>query len=210
LSLDFIIDNPYETKDDIIQTYRYIIELSPQVRTNIFCLIFLPGTPMYDRAVKDAIIEPYDAKVFRSFLDWATRGYILYQKNYETFLVVFATLLRRRIPRFVLRALGSRPVRGIAPIFPKSFYAILIKVFLKRLFPMLYRLRYIAQRHVKLSSRAIELDPNLGSLYFSRGLACERQGKKAMAIANFKKCISLSKNPQLIRMAGKLIEELSK
>ncbi|MFC1980617.1 B12-binding domain-containing radical SAM protein, partial [Chloroflexota bacterium] len=79
-ALDFIIDNPYETRDDIIQTYRYLLELSPRVWINMFCLVFFPGTPIYDRAINDGIIDPYNAKAFRSFREWV-RGDILYQKN---------------------------------------------------------------------------------------------------------------------------------
>jgi radical SAM superfamily enzyme YgiQ (UPF0313 family) len=125
--LDFIIDNPYETRDEIIQTYRYISELSPQTMINTNVLVFFPGTPIYKRAVKDGIIEPHNMKAFRRFGDWS-RGHILYQKNYETFLILLVTILRRRIPRFIWRTLGSTPARGIASIFPTSFYTFLAKV----------------------------------------------------------------------------------
>jgi len=127
--LDFIIDNPYETPDDIIQTYQYLLNLPLHVRINIFFLAFFPGTPIYDRALKDGIIMPFDEKAFRFFI----KGRVRYQKNYETLLIMLVrylrrhSLLRRCIPRFVLRALGSRPVRGMASVFPKSFYAFLSK-----------------------------------------------------------------------------------
>jgi radical SAM superfamily enzyme YgiQ (UPF0313 family) len=127
--IDFIIDNPYETPDDIIQTYQYLLNLPLHVRINIFFLAFFPGTPIYDRALKDGIIKPFSEKTFRFY----TRSHIIYQKNYETFLILLVrylrshSLLRRCIPQFVLRALGSRPVRGMASVFPKSFYAFLSK-----------------------------------------------------------------------------------
>ena len=128
--LDFIIDNPYETRDDIIQTYKYFLDLSLHVRINIFFLSFFPGTPIYDRALKDGIIEPFSEKTFRFY----TRGRIRYQKNYETFLILLFRFLRRQLilqrymPSFVFRVLGSSLVRGIASIFPKSFYAFLSKI----------------------------------------------------------------------------------
>lgn len=130
LLLDFIIDNPYETRNDIIQTYQYLVNLQHHVRVNIFSLAFFPGTPIYNKALKDGIIEPYSEDFFRCF---SNTNKITYQRNYETNLILLFKLLcchkrlRRYIPRLVLRALGSRLVRGIASIFPFSCYASLIK-----------------------------------------------------------------------------------
>ncbi|NUO07817.1 MAG: radical SAM protein [Candidatus Brocadia sp.] len=130
--LDFIIDNPYETKDDIIQTYQYIIDVPPgSVEVNMFFLVFFPGSPIYERAIKDGIInETSFEKTGRSYV---VKSHVQYQKNYETALVVLALLLNRRLrlqryfPRFVLRTLGSRPVRKIASLLPSKFYMVIIK-----------------------------------------------------------------------------------
>ncbi len=130
LILDFIIDNPYETRHDIIQTYQYLVNLPPHVRANIFCLAFFPGTPIYNKALKDGIIEPYGDDFLKFF---SNTNKITFQENYETFLVLlYQSLLRhpirrRFIPQFILRVLGSGLVRGIASILPFSFYAVLVK-----------------------------------------------------------------------------------
>lgn len=125
LLLDFIIDNPYESKDDIIKTYKYILALPPSVKLNIFFLSFFPGTPIYERALTDGIIEPFTYDSFRFY----RRGKVKYQKNYETFLVLFTTYLRnkskRHIPSVLLHFLGSRPIRALASLFPDSLYAFL-------------------------------------------------------------------------------------
>jgi radical SAM superfamily enzyme YgiQ (UPF0313 family) len=129
LLLDFIIDNPYETRDDIIQTYHCLLDLPLQARLNIFFLAFFPGTPIYGRALRDGIIKPFSEKAFRFY----TRSVVRYQKNYETFLVLFIRYLRREfqlarfIPGMALRALGSRPVRAVASNLPKSLYSFLSK-----------------------------------------------------------------------------------
>ena len=197
--LDFIIDNPYETKEDIIQTYRYLVEVPPQVTVNLFNLVFFPGTPIYDRAIKDGIIEPDNSMVFRSITD-SRKGRILYQENYETFLVYLAAHSRQRIPQRILRLLGSRPLRGIASIFPKFIF--------KRLFLMLTKVRRTTKRKLRPISKAIvEQSINPDSLCFSRGLVYEMLGKKAEAMTEFKKCITLSNNPKLIKMANLLTEE---
>lgn len=122
--LDFIIDNPYETRDDIIQTYKFILDLPLHVRINIFFLAFFPGTPIYNRALKDGIIKPYNEKEFRFY----TRSHVRYQKNYETFLILLARFLRRQnqlqryFTKYPLRVLGRYPARRIASMLPKSFY----------------------------------------------------------------------------------------
>lgn len=129
LLLDFIIDNPYETADDIIQTYKYLLDVPLHVRINIFFLAFFPGTPIYERALKDGIIKPYDEKEFRFY----TRSRVRYQKNYETFLILLARRCRqsrwrrRNFTNFFLNALGSCPLRKIASVLPESFYAFMSK-----------------------------------------------------------------------------------
>jgi anaerobic magnesium-protoporphyrin IX monomethyl ester cyclase len=127
--LDFIIDNPYETRDDIIQTYKYLLDLPLHIRINIFFLAFFPGTPIYDRALKDGLIKPFNEKEFRFY----TRSSVRYQKNYETFLILLVRYLRRHrrlwrnYTKYFMIALGSFPARKIASILPRSFYAFLSK-----------------------------------------------------------------------------------
>ena len=123
---DFITDNPYETQEDIIQTYNYICQLPPHVKLNVFVLAFFPGTPMYERALNDGCIKPFAAKTFRSYIDKS----ISYQQNYETLLVYFVSRSRpRALPESILRLLGSRWIRLLASVFPKAVYRVLIKKF---------------------------------------------------------------------------------
>lgn len=121
--VDFIIDNPYETRDDIIQTYKFLLDLPVSFKPNLFFLSFYPGTPIYDRARKDGLIGEFEAEVFRSY----TGSSIRYQKNYETFLVLLLRIARlhaklQQIPKWVFRFLGSYPVRKLAGLLPGSVY----------------------------------------------------------------------------------------
>jgi len=126
LLLDFIIDNPYETKEDIIQTYKFILNLPPKVTFNVFFLAFFPGTPLYERAVKDGIIKEIEALSFRFYSSSGTT--LRYQKNYETFLILLVKKLYTRFPtkisgmRPFLRILGSTPLRKVGSILPGLFY----------------------------------------------------------------------------------------
>ncbi len=129
LLLDFIIDNPYETKDDIIETYRYLVDLPADTKINLFSLAFFPGTPLYEKAFEDGIIESFNEKAFRLY----TRSNIRYQQNYETFLILFfrflknTPALRAYIPDSIMRALGTGPARVVASVFPGKFYSFLCK-----------------------------------------------------------------------------------
>lgn len=130
LLVDFIIDNPYETRDDIFETFKFIRGLAGFVKTNIFFLVFFPGTPIYKRALEDGIIEALDDRAFRFY----RRSHVLYQKNFETFLVLFAHFLRRRpqfsrfFPKLLLGILGSNIIRKAAAILPGSLYVFLGKL----------------------------------------------------------------------------------
>jgi len=121
--VDFIIDNPYETRDDIMLTYNYLLDLPPHFKPNLFFLSLYPGTPIYDRAKKDGLIKEFDEEIFRSY----TRSAVRYQKNYEIFLVLLLRMAKlhpklQKIPRWVFRLLGSKPVRQLASLFPDSIY----------------------------------------------------------------------------------------
>ncbi len=196
--LDFIIDNPYEKRKDIIQTYRYLAGLPHKILARVYNLVFFPGTPIYDRAVKDGIIAPYDVMKFRS-LDDCYRGNILYQANYETLLVFLAMRYRHRIPRWFTSLLGSYPVRIIASLVPKFI--------IRRLLLKLLKFHRNIDGKIKLSSRSIKQGKDLSSHFFSRGLIYQMRGNKARAIADFQECIRLNENPELVEMAKRLVEE---
>ncbi|MDD4997894.1 MAG: radical SAM protein [Syntrophales bacterium] len=125
LLVDFIIDNPYETKDDIVETYRFILDLPPKVKLNILTLAFFPGTPIYERALQDRFIQPFSYDSFRLF----TRSRIGYQNNYEMFLVLLARYLRHNAVRtgLLMRLAGTRLVRLLASLIPASVIAYLSK-----------------------------------------------------------------------------------
>lgn len=121
--LDFIIDNPYETPEDVLETFRYLRDLPRGVKPNLFFLSFFPGTPLFDRALRDGHIASGDASHHRSF----TRSRIRYQKNYETFLVLLARWARfdprlSKLPRWVLTLLAAGPLRRLAGRLPASFW----------------------------------------------------------------------------------------
>jgi radical SAM superfamily enzyme YgiQ (UPF0313 family) len=133
LALDFIIDNPYETDEDILETYKYFLDLPLGIRINVYQLAFYPGTPLYERALADGIVDPFSMEAPRYQRE------ILYKNNYPNFILLIMIKLYlegyiRYIPKFLFLALASRPIRKVASILPENLYAYLIKKVRKRIF----------------------------------------------------------------------------
>ncbi|HVO39631.1 MAG TPA: radical SAM protein [Spirochaetia bacterium] len=125
LGLDFIIDNPWETREDVAQTFRYIQDLPWWVQLNVFYLAYFPGTPLYDRAVAEGVIRSSSREAFRF---WA-RTALRYQRNWETFLIILTRFLRLAVRKrssalqAFLRACGSRPVRVFMTAVPGGVFS---------------------------------------------------------------------------------------
>lgn len=118
---DFIIDNPYETEDDVLATYRFLVDLPHEAFIEVFSLVFFPGTPLYDRALADGHIRPFDPSAFREY----TSRSALYQVNYPLLLIRLLEALReervhRRIPRRLLHALAARPACCLMRHVPRA------------------------------------------------------------------------------------------
>lgn len=53
----FIIGNPYETEKDLLETARFIRDLPYPFYLRTYSLVFMPGTLLYERAVRDGMIS---------------------------------------------------------------------------------------------------------------------------------------------------------
>lgn len=128
-SLDFIIDNPWETRQDVYRTCRYILDLPAGVLVNVFFLAYFPGTPVYDRAVAEGIIRASSQRAGKPY----TRSRLRFQRNWETVLVLAMHLLRLAVRRrstslqLLLRFLTSRPVRLVMSLPPAAFFSALAR-----------------------------------------------------------------------------------
>ncbi len=52
-----IIGNPYETREDLLSTARFLRDLPHPFFLRVYNLVFFPGTLLYEDAVRDRIIE---------------------------------------------------------------------------------------------------------------------------------------------------------
>ncbi|RJQ21234.1 MAG: radical SAM protein [Nitrospiraceae bacterium] len=61
---EMIVDNPYETEDEKIETINAMSRLKKPYTASLAHLTFFPGTPLAERAIKDELIAP-DAYLYR-------------------------------------------------------------------------------------------------------------------------------------------------
>lgn len=54
---DFILCNPYEKEEDIVETIRLLLRLPKPFKTVIYTLTYFPGTELYDAALRDGKIK---------------------------------------------------------------------------------------------------------------------------------------------------------
>jgi len=124
IMLDFIIDNPYETPNDIMKSYDYIVNLGPGIIVNTYLLSLYPGAPLYEKAIRDGFLQPFDEKSFRSYLPFQrNKVRIRYQNNFETFLVMVVQFgWVRRLPKSFFRGIATPSFRKVASIVPVGLY----------------------------------------------------------------------------------------
>ncbi len=65
---EMIVDNPYETEQDIMETIKAVSTLKKPYIVSLAHLTFFPGTPLAEKAIKDNIVTP-DAYLYRYLLN---------------------------------------------------------------------------------------------------------------------------------------------
>lgn len=100
-SYDFILDSPYETDEDKIETLRFISTLPRPFHFQAFSLRLYPGTELYEMAKKDGYIteEAMDSSCIRPK-----------KRDINYITLMFAVSRRANIPGWLLRLFLSNPV----------------------------------------------------------------------------------------------------
>lgn len=150
LSYDLILDNPYETKDDLITTLRFLINLPRPFGLRFFSLQLYPGTELYNKAMKDKD----SGKKFR---DAYKGSYRSAEGNYINFLFYLMKLIAlKRCPLIIGRILLSEnilfvldnplvnaAIRGLRNIRSLWRYSVKLKIkFLRRAAPPVIKKGY--------------------------------------------------------------------
>jgi radical SAM superfamily enzyme YgiQ (UPF0313 family) len=98
---DFILDTPFETDDDKIQTLRFISRMPKPYHLQTFSLVLYPGTQLYDMANAESIIKNEKEEIYN-------RSYVRRKADYLNLL--FSLVKHGRFPGWLLRILVSIPV----------------------------------------------------------------------------------------------------
>lgn len=81
---DIIVDNPWETDADRLQTIALLDRLEPPFSLNIFSLEFFPGTRLYDRAVEEKLFKP----------ETSFKPYYQYDRTYLNLVILLYALFK--------------------------------------------------------------------------------------------------------------------
>ena len=124
---DLILDNPYESVNDLSTTFRYIAKLPMPFMLNLFSLTFYPGTFMYDNAVRDGIIKDVESQVY----DKTDNTVNISESPYIKVLLFLLKLTKRRnfFPVPIIYSLtGIRTIQILNSKYLKFFWEMLLKL----------------------------------------------------------------------------------
>jgi len=105
---DVILDNPYETDRERVETARVLAATPRPFYVQIFSLTMYPGTELYERSVADGLIrgDEYQTKDYFAFRRLAINDLIAMAPFLNASLLKFFTRLYLRSPRSWLLRLG--------------------------------------------------------------------------------------------------------
>ena len=102
----FIIDNPYETTDEMVETLRLALSFPKPWHNPIYSLILFPGVPLYEKALTDGIMRDKHAQIY-------TRNWLSQSKPFFQFWIrlyhgnASPVLLRAMLTRRIVRVMTS-------------------------------------------------------------------------------------------------------
>ena len=100
-SYDFILDVPYETLQDKIESIRLIAEIPKPFRLQPFSLVLYPGTLLYEKAKTDGLIQNESRDIY-------TKSYTMQAPTYTNLLILLSK--NGSFPSWLLRVLSANPI----------------------------------------------------------------------------------------------------
>ncbi|HPB32137.1 MAG TPA: radical SAM protein [Candidatus Sumerlaeota bacterium] len=106
---DFIVDNPWETDEEKIQTLRFLLKIPRPWAINIYSLTFYPGTRLFERAVNEGLLKDKYSEVYE-------KSYKSYHSNYINRLFYF--YCQSNLPTWVLELFVNRWILALRLNYP--------------------------------------------------------------------------------------------
>src|SRR4030042_4672067 len=94
---DFIVENPYESREDLLDTVKLLVKLPRPFVTRVYALSFFPGTPLYEKASADGIL--FDSMYEKTFGQRTQGGYLKF----------IIDMNKYEVSRRILKILISKP-----------------------------------------------------------------------------------------------------
>jgi len=91
----FIIDNPYESLNDTLETLKMAVSFPRPWHNPIYSLMLFPGVPLYDKAMKDGLITDKFTQIYGR--DWRSHSKVFFQ--------IWTWLYRANISPVILKLL---------------------------------------------------------------------------------------------------------
>lgn len=127
---DFILDVPYETDQDVVESLRLIAGIPKPYHLQPFALVLYPGTRLYEMAKRDGLLGDEKQEIY-------AKSYTMREGNYLNLLITLAC--GGKFPGPLLKLFLSLPVVSILNSKP-----------LKPLFKGIYRVLRAAKRFVRV------------------------------------------------------------
>jgi anaerobic magnesium-protoporphyrin IX monomethyl ester cyclase len=113
-SYDFILDVPYETEKDVIESLKLIAQFPKPFQLQPFALVLYPGTKLHEMATRDGLVRDERKEVY-------AKSYTMREPNYLNLLMTLAK--GGKFPSTALKFLVSSPLveilnsRALRPFF---------------------------------------------------------------------------------------------
>jgi radical SAM superfamily enzyme YgiQ (UPF0313 family) len=103
---DIILDNPWETDEDLVNTLMFLTGLPAPYKIRPFSLTLYPATELYEKAKKDGIITDDIEDVYRKDYLWCRHSYL----NKLFFLLMES---EGRLSKRVMRLLTNKTIQRL-------------------------------------------------------------------------------------------------
>jgi anaerobic magnesium-protoporphyrin IX monomethyl ester cyclase len=143
---DFILDNPWETDEDYIETINLVSELPRPFKLVLYTLILQPGTELYKKAEKEGILskdENYQKYVYDA------------QSTYFSSILLLLNFVP--LPKRVVSFLIDRKVRSHNLFFILKYFLLSINLCLKPVYFFYYFFKAISKADIGLLKNYIEV-----------------------------------------------------